>query len=531
MAWRGVPCGFRPCKLRLRSPLNRRPGHDGANQESLRALLNIIERHPGAAFAALLLLHTVLWTALPAALYINLPLDLIEARLYGREWQLGYDKLPPLPWWLVEITYRIFGRDLFLYLLSQAVVVISFVVIWMTARPLVGPLGALTSVLILDGLHYFHYTAQKFNHDVIQLPFWALAGFSFHAALRGGRLLHWSILGLSVGLALWAKYFVAVLAIPLVLFMLLNPAARRHFATAGPYVALAVALLVAAPHLIWLVQNEFLPFRYAAARAAPARNLLEYVLHPLEFVAGQLLFLLPALAIAAPLWRDFQRLPPPPIDKEDWRIVTLLAFGPAATVFALSLLTGRGTITMWGYPLWLFLGLWIVLLVQRIRRERLAAVATVWAVVFFAFVLAFIVNYTILPDYDKRQRAVFFPGQQLANEISTRFGLLTGRPLAYVIGSMWLGGNIAHYAPERPRVLIDGRPGRAPWIDLGDLRARGAAVVWTDGDLRTVPTAFRALAADAEVQEPFTLTYHRGGARVTFGWAVLRPRPVFAAAE
>ena len=47
------------------------------------------------------------WTALPALLYPNLPLDLIEALTYGREWQLGYDKLPPLPWWLVEIVYRL----------------------------------------------------------------------------------------------------------------------------------------------------------------------------------------------------------------------------------------------------------------------------------------------------------------------------------------------------------------------------------------------------------------------------------------
>ena len=43
-----------------------------------------------------------------------------------------------------------------------------------SARPLVGELGALVAILIIDGLHYFHYTAAKFNHDVIQLPLWAL---------------------------------------------------------------------------------------------------------------------------------------------------------------------------------------------------------------------------------------------------------------------------------------------------------------------------------------------------------------------
>ena len=51
---------------------------------------------------AFLALHAAVWTALPALLYPNLPLDLIEALIYGREWQLGYDKLPPLPWWLVR---------------------------------------------------------------------------------------------------------------------------------------------------------------------------------------------------------------------------------------------------------------------------------------------------------------------------------------------------------------------------------------------------------------------------------------------
>ena len=65
---------------------------------------------------------------LPAILYPNLPLDLIEALTYGREWQLGYDKLPPLPWWMVEIVYRLIGRDFAYYSLAQVVVVRVFCV-------------------------------------------------------------------------------------------------------------------------------------------------------------------------------------------------------------------------------------------------------------------------------------------------------------------------------------------------------------------------------------------------------------------
>jgi len=58
------------------------------------ALAAWIERRPAAAFAAFAALHAAVWTALPTVLYKNLPLDLIEALTYGREWQPGYDKLP-----------------------------------------------------------------------------------------------------------------------------------------------------------------------------------------------------------------------------------------------------------------------------------------------------------------------------------------------------------------------------------------------------------------------------------------------------
>ena len=75
------------------------------------ALVEKIAAHPGRAFTAFLAVHAAVWTLLPTLIYPNLPLDLIEALLYGREWQLGYDKLPPLPWWLVQVAYRLAGHD------------------------------------------------------------------------------------------------------------------------------------------------------------------------------------------------------------------------------------------------------------------------------------------------------------------------------------------------------------------------------------------------------------------------------------
>jgi 4-amino-4-deoxy-L-arabinose transferase-like glycosyltransferase len=492
-----------------------------------------IAARPGRAFAAFLALHAAIWTALPSLLYPNLPLDLIEALVYGREWQIGYDKLPPLPWWLVEVAYRLVGHDFAYYLLAQIAVAVSFTFVYLMARPLVGGVGALIAVLIVDGLHYLNYTSAKFNHDVVQLPFWALAGYALHRALRGRRNADWLLLGLAIGISLWAKYFVLVLALPMAVFVLTDRDARKSLATPGPYIAIVAALAAMAPHLVWLVQNDFLPFAYAEHRALPSRGLIDHIWHPLQFAISQLFFLIPSLLIALPLFLPRAKAGEPPLaaqaDDFDRRIVTWLAFGPIVTVLALSAVSGRGTVAMWGYPLWLYLGLWLVLAGQRVLSgARLTRPLAIWTVVFTGLALAFIINYAALPNYDHRYRAVFFPGSDLAHELADRFHAATGKAPVYVIADMWDGGNVEHYAPSHPRVLIDGKPARAPWIDLGDLKVKGALVVWTAGDPRIIPPAFRTIADEAAVQEPFTLKNLRGDKTTTVGWAILLPRPSFA---
>ena len=531
-----------------------------------------IEGAPRAAFAAFLALHFVVWTALPTLLYANLPLDLIEALTYGRQWQLGYDKLPPLPWWLIEIMHRAFGADAAYYALAQAAVIVAFVAVWATARPLVGATGALVAVLIIDGMHYFHYTAVKFNHDVIQLPFWALAGYAFHAALKRGQLAHWLLLGFAFGSALWAKYFVVVLAAPYVLFLIFDRDARRALATPGPWLALIVALVIAAPHVVWLFQTDFLPLAYAEHRAADVRGWYDHILHPAAFVGSQIFFLLPSVFIAAPLlWRtplplvgrgwgwgsrgavasvDERASPPDPppyppptslhsgarergpgggrvflADAFDRRIMTLLAFGPGLAMIALIAVSGRGTFAMWGYPLWLFVGLWIVLMLRAtLDPARLAHVVAHWSTVFLIFAVVFLVNYSVLPLIDHRYRAVFYPGDKLAAVLTQRFHDATGSKLRYVIGAMWDGGNLAHYSPDQPEVLIDGLPRRAPWIDLADLRKKGAVVVWSGGDTAHLPPQFATIAGNAEVGAPFDLPMRRGYGALHVGWAILKPQ-------
>src|SRR6185312_10479981 len=210
-------------------------------------------------------------------------------------------------------------------------------------------------------------------------------------------------------------------------------------------------------------------------------------------------------------------------DAFDRRIVSWLSWGPFVTVLLMGLVSGRGAVAMWGYPLWLFLGVWLILIAQRSLAGPLPRILLTWGIVFTCLALAFIANYAVLPRIDHRYRAVFYPGGSLGRDIGQRFETATGQPLRYVVGTMWDGGNVAHYAPSHPRVLVDGEPKRAPWIDLADLKRRGAVVVWTEGDRNAVPAEFRTVAGNAKVQPPIRLHYRHSTKPLDVGWAILPP--------
>jgi 4-amino-4-deoxy-L-arabinose transferase-like glycosyltransferase len=496
------------------------------------APLEFITRHPRATFALFLALQFGVWTALPSLLYNALPLDGLEALIYGREWQLGYAKLSPLPWWIAEAVYRILPYDAAYYALSQLFVVATFAIVWALARQLVGPVGALVAVLIVDGLDYFQSASTHFNHDVAQLPFWALAGYALQAALRKGRHHDWILLGAALGAAFWAKYFVIVLALPIAAFMILDRDARPNLKRPGPWIAVAAGLVVILPHLIWLMQHNFAPFEYVDQRATPSQGILDHVVNPGQFAIRQLGYLLPSLLITAPLVyfsifkpadAPVKPVTPAGFDAFDRRIVTLLAFGPALTMIVLSAVTGRGTIALWGYPLWLYLGLWFVMAYNHaIGSRSLAWMAGAWAAVFTASAVLIIIFNSGAFSLNYVRRTQQFPGPQLAAEIERRYVAATGRTPTYVIGPLIEAGNISRYTASRPRVVINADFAKAPWIDPADVRAKGAILIWNPNDEGLMPSHLARIAGNVPQQPPVVIPVANGRFTFYFAWAILQ---------
>ncbi len=533
------------------------------------SIVDYAQRRPGIVLAWVLGFHLVVWTLVPALVSWNLQLDLVEDLALGKEWQLGYWKHPPLPWWIADLVYRLTGQIDAIYVLGPLAAVVCLYAVWLLGREVVGETKALIAVVALEAVHYYNFSVVKFAHDQMQLPFWALTGLFFWRAIVRGRLFDWMLAGLFLAGAFWSKYAVFALAATLGLILLIDPFARRAWRAPGPYMMALVFLVVIAPNVWWLINNDFMPLHYVDDRAAPARHWYDYVLFPLRWSGGQFLYLLPALILLALLyWRRHGKQAPvaaapssahsrgggnpesslvspgSPLSRGrageseptqaanaldeaafNRRYVAALALGPFAVTTIIALVLGRQPIALWGYPLWSFVPLAVLMWwppaldVAQLRRFAAGALA-----VLIAFPLGFAIAELGEPFIRDRSKATQFPGALLAELITREWRERTGTPLKYVGGAIvinqeWWGprrlpgagqfaaNNVAVYSPDRPHVIVEGELAISPWINATDLERHGAVLLWQPNE-EGLPENIRRAFPHAELQPPLTVPRH-----------------------
>lgn len=505
------------------------PAQPGWLERRLGAAVDFARQRPERVVGAILALHLVIWTALPILLQNNLELDLVEDLALGKEWQIGYWKHPPLPWWIADAAYRLIGDVRAVYLLGPLAAVSCMYVVWRLAREVVAPEAALVAVLALEGLHTFNFSVMKFAHDQCQLPFWALTGLLVYRGLSRGRIVDWALAGLCLALAFWSKYAAFALAATIGTFLLADPTARRSLLTPGPYVMAAVFVVAIAPQAWWLATTGFQPFHYVDARAVAASHWRDYVLFPLRWTGSQALVLIPVAALLA-LYagRTRQAVSPSPDGMFARRYVTALAIGPFLFTTLVALPLGRLPIALWGYPLWSFAPLavvmWLAPQPDRAARLRFAAA---FLAVFAAMPIGYAADALFEPLLRDRPKAMEFSGRTMAQTITGEWRAEIGAPLVYVGGTQFAANNMAVYSPDRPHVVVEADLARSPWIDRDDLRRRGLVIVWERTLSRDMPDDMRAKFPDAEFQANLDVPRRtlRPRSPVSIGYAFVKPRP------
>ena len=482
--------------------------------------------------SAFLALHVLLWWWLPALLQHNLPLDVIEQLAWGREWQIVYFKHPPLPAWIVESVAVVSGRwPPALYLIGPLCSALSLFAVWRLGRAMLGPWRALLAVLAQEGVVYFTFFTPEFNHNVVLLPLWAALGLAgYRACFESQRnTAHWLWFGALAALGMLGKYTTALLLLPLLGLAILHPSLRRVWRKPGPWLAVCVALLLLTPHLLGLWRIDFTPLYFPFQRAPEATHWYDHIVYPVLFAVaqfGDIAALLLAVALLA--WRrpgEPLVLPGPSrLLPEQRAYLVTITWAPAALAVAASLVLGLHFKDMWGYPMWCFIGLFLMAeAVGPISRGGVQRFAAAWLIILLTVPTVFAVQQSVGGYLVRKPIRAEFPGHELAQAVEQRWHAVAGpAPLPIVAGDVWLAGNVAFYGADRPSVFIDADEDKSPWIAPSALVRQGAVLIWdaSVGDpawLARFPTAQRQPAIELPYVPPL------GHPPARLGWAIVPP--------
>ncbi len=164
------------------------------------------------------------------------------------------------------------------------------------------PLEAFVAVVLLDGNIAYDFNTAAFNHHILELPFFALAGWSLYRAFVGNALRDWLLVGLWFALAFYTKYQAFVLLLPVLAFAVVDPHARQCWRKPGPYVAAVVSAVLCAPQFLWMaLVDHFGPIKFAEGKAESALSLFDLLWSTLKFIVNGLFYIIPvADAVPSP---------------------------------------------------------------------------------------------------------------------------------------------------------------------------------------------------------------------------------------
>ena len=400
--------------------------------------------------------HLLIWTLIPSLSNINLPLDTIEALAWGNEFKLGYSKHPPLSAWFVEFFYKIFGnQDWAYYLLSQTFVVFSFYIIFKFAEDFFkDPIYSLLSILLLEGIYFYNFTSPEFNVNVCLLPFWSLTVFYCWRAFKQDDIKSWVLLGIFSALGILSKYLFIYLLLSLDIFFIYVIIKKKL--SFKSLISLFVFCLLLLPHLVWLVNNDYMTIQYGIFRSVddPLSSfgnymLLDNIVYPFIFLAKQILIVLPFFVMFFFIISKFKFK----LNHKDERLIFLLiiTFAPIILMFFTSLISGARIRTMGMMPFYLFFAVTLIYIFKKqINLNKLKNLLSAFIIIFFLSPTAYYIS-----SITKKNERTDYPGKEISKLIQKKWDNNFSDEIKLVVGYGWIYGwyaqNLSYHLESRPK--------------------------------------------------------------------------------
>ena len=495
---------------------------------------------PNTAVFLLALLHFLGLSFVILLTQPTLGLDVFEQVAWVRDPQWAYAKHPPLPAWIMAAAVWAAGNKAWIAaVLGAAASAAALLVVWALARRIVDTSLALIAVFLLEGVIYFNTASVDFNHNVILLPLWAFIAYAAHRAFVEGKAIDWALLGVAAALGMLGKYATAFLLLAVLFAFLADRQGRTKLWSSGPLIAGLCGTAILAPHIWALYRIGFAPFTYAGERLKSATSVFDHLLFPLGWLGAQILNASPALCLAGVLLfsarsKLLRQENADECIRRNLQFFGILFAAPLLTGIAMQALGGVRFHDMWGFPMFVLLGIVVALLLaggRPLERDLVPKFAA-GGLTFLGLAMIVISVASVGSPYAMRVGARYqFPAQELAKQVGSRWeSLFPSVPVRYVASDEWLGGMLTAYHPNRPSVLISGNFSHSPWITPERIRREGAILIWhRDKDGERLMKQF----PDAILQSPLELAYQTRAKVPAAGvnWAILPPSRTSTAEE
>ena len=401
-------------------------------------------------FYLLCLYHLIIWTAVPYFSNKNLPLDVIEALAWGQDFNLGYNKHPPLSAWIPGFFFKIFGnKDWIYYLLSQVFIVISFIFLWKLSSFFFKKKSQiLLSILSIEGIAFYTFETPQFNVNICQIPLWIGTIYFFLKSIKKNKISDWIFLGAFSALGFLTKYIFAYLLISLFFYLIFilikDKKIKLNF-----FYALLTFFLIITPHFIWLTQNDFTTIYYALKRGGLNEvSIYNHLLNPFKFLINQIIILLPFILLIYLLVKKVKiKLT---LNNEKFIFLLFSFLLPFILILITSIITGSRIRTMWMIPFYSLIGIFFIFLYQdQINLKK----SKNFIFLLIIFLVLSPILYSLRSIYSDSRTG--YEGKKIAIEIEKEWKNFSKEKIYHVGFSEWYAGNLSYHLNNRPKVFLE----------------------------------------------------------------------------
>lgn len=231
------------------------------------------------------------------AAYLPLSFDEAYFWLWSRRLAISYFEHPPLIALAIRAGTGLFGDTSFgVRLVPLLASVVASWAVWRTAALLCDRLTAWTACAFFNVTLMVASQGMAATPDVFVMAACGLMLLSIAELERTRDGRWWLAAGLSLGLALLAKYTAFFLGLSLCAWVVVSPRARPWLRSPWPYAAVALALVFLLPNLIWNETHGWISFQYQFGRIVSGKPTPRYFL---EFLGAQLALCSPCILALA----------------------------------------------------------------------------------------------------------------------------------------------------------------------------------------------------------------------------------------